>query len=172
MDESPFPPAGEPIPPEAEAVARDAVRPQGQLRGERQPPQPIPESGFGLASPIELPRASHELERGRPVQAVIGLSSPHESADSARVATFSALRSKKKEEKEEKKSRRRGPLPATGGAFGVAPRERRGASRTRRERKIAPPSAAGRPSAALGDARRRVGGALAALWRRVAARHV
>ena len=39
MDEPPFPPAGEPIPDEAEAVARDAVRPQDQLRGERHPPQ-------------------------------------------------------------------------------------------------------------------------------------
>ena len=38
--------------------------------------------GLGLDSPIELPRASHELERGRPIQAVIGLSSPNESADS------------------------------------------------------------------------------------------
>ena len=82
MDESPFPPAGEPIPPEAEAVARDAVRPQGQLRGERQPPQQFLSREVGLVSPTIPPRASQELERGRSANADAELSSPYDSADS------------------------------------------------------------------------------------------
>ena len=63
------------------------------------------------------------------------------------------------------------PLVATGGAIRGAPRERRGASRTRREKKIAPPSAAGGARRHSAARWRRPGGALAALWRRVATRY-
>ena len=81
MDESPFLPAGNPIPPEAEAVVRDAVRPRTSCEEDASLPSKFLSRDFGLDSPIELPRASHKLERGRPIKSVIGLSSPHGSVD-------------------------------------------------------------------------------------------
>ena len=69
MDEPPFPPAGEPIPDEAEAVARDAVRPQDQLRGERHPPQQLSSRGCGQLTQRDQPSTSQELNRGRSADA-------------------------------------------------------------------------------------------------------
>ena len=86
MDESQFPPAGEPIPGEAEAVARDAVRPQGQLRGERQPPQPLSSQGCGQLTQRDQPSASQELNRGRSADAVAEFSSAHESRWDSTIA--------------------------------------------------------------------------------------
>ena len=79
MDEPPFPPAGEPIPDEAEAVARDAVRPQDQLRGERHPPQQFSSRGCGQLTQRDQPSTSQELNRGRSADAVAENSSSHES---------------------------------------------------------------------------------------------
>ena len=79
MDEPPFPPAGEPIPDEAEAVARDAVRPQDQLRGERHPPQQFSSRGCGQLTQRDQPSTSQELNRGRSADAVAEFSSSHES---------------------------------------------------------------------------------------------
>ena len=79
MDEPPFPPAGEPIPDEAEAVARDAVRPQDQLRGERHPPQQLSSRGCGQLTQRDQPSTSQELNRGRSADADAEFSSAHES---------------------------------------------------------------------------------------------
>ena len=79
MAESPFPPAGEPIPDEAEAVVRDTIRPQDQLRGERHPPQQIPTRGCGLLTLRDQPSTSQGLTRGRSADASTEFSSSHES---------------------------------------------------------------------------------------------
>ena len=80
MDESPFLPAGSPIPPEAEAVVRDAVRPRTSCEGDASLPSEFLKQDDGPDSPIKTPRASHELKGGRPIEAVIG-SSTHGTED-------------------------------------------------------------------------------------------
>ena len=79
MDEPPFPPAGEPIPDKAEAVVRDALRLQDQLRGERHPPQQIPTRGCGLLTLSDQPSTSQGLTRGRSADASTEFSSSPES---------------------------------------------------------------------------------------------
>ena len=81
MDESPFLPAGNPIPPEAEAVVRDAVRPRTSCEEDASLSSKFLNRDFGLDSPIEPPRASHKLKRGRPIESVIESSSPYGSVD-------------------------------------------------------------------------------------------
>ena len=81
MGESPFLPAGNPIPPEAEAVARDAVRPKTSCEEGASHSSKFLKRGIGLDSPIEPPRASHELKGGRSIESVIESSSPYGSVD-------------------------------------------------------------------------------------------
>ena len=79
MAEPPPPRARKPIPSEAEAVVRDALRPQDELRGERHPPQQIPSRGCGLPTLRDQPSTSHGLTRGRSAVASTKFSSSPES---------------------------------------------------------------------------------------------
>ena len=81
MGESPFLPAGNPIPHEVEAVARDVVRPRTSCEEDASLSSKFLNRDFGLDSPIEPPRASHKLKRGRPIESVIESSSPYGSVD-------------------------------------------------------------------------------------------
>ena len=69
------------IPPEAEAVVRDTVRPRTSCEEGASLSSKFLKRGFGLDSPIKPPRASHELKRGRPIESVIESSSPYGSVD-------------------------------------------------------------------------------------------